>query len=187
MTVKDILILSSEIIDRKDLSDYFKNGSSETSIDVTDDAQTMLNCYNLVVSQIISEYYRLKTIEKFTTIDGVFEYKNLQKNAFSVISVLDENHNKVDAKIYQTKLLTKIKTGYIEYEYIPKNQDIQDEFIFEKTPINSRIVALGVASEYLFVKGCFAESENYNRKFLNAVLSAISKSGKIIIPARKWF
>ena len=99
MTVKDILILSSEIIDRKDLSDYFKNGSSETSIDVTDDAQTMLNCYILVVSQIISEYYRLKTIEKFTTIDGVFEYKNLQKNAFSVISVLDENHNKVDAKI----------------------------------------------------------------------------------------
>jgi hypothetical protein len=187
MTVKEILILCADISDRKDLATYLIEGSSDISPDTSFDAETLLKCYNITISEIATEYYRLKTIEKFTTIDGVFEYKNLQKNAFSVISVLDENHNKVDAKIYQTKLLTKIKTGYIEYEYIPKNQEIQDEFIFEKTPINSRIVALGVASEYLFVKGCFAESENYNRKFLNAVLSAISKSGKIIIPARKWF
>lgn len=187
MTVKDILILSSELIDRKDLSDYFEKGSSETSIDITDDAKIMLKCYNLIISQIISEYYRLTTVEKFNTENGILEYKNLEKNAFSIVKVMDENLNKINAKIYPTKLLTKVNTGYLEYEYIPKEQVLSDNFIFEKTPITNRVVALGVASEYLFIKGCFAESENYNRKFLNAVLSSISKSGKLVIPARKWF
>ncbi len=187
MTVKDILILSSDIIDRKDISDYLKHGSSETSIDASLDAQTLLKCYNLIVSQIISEYYRLNTVEKFTTTNGVFEYKDLSKNAIAIISVKDENFVKVDAQIYPTKLFTKLEKGYIEYEYVPNEQEENDEFIFQNTPITGRIVALGVASEYLFIKGCFAESDNYGRKFSNSILSAITKKGKIILPARKWF
>ncbi len=187
MTVKDILILSSDIIDRKDVSDYLSHGSSETSIDASLDAQTLLKCYNLIVSEIASEYYTFSTVEKFTTNDGVFEYENLSKNALAIVSVKDENFNKVNVEIYKTKFLTNINTGYIEYEYLPCEQALNDIFIFENSPITSRIVALGVAREYLFIKGCFAESENFGIKFKNAILSSLCKKGKIILPARKWF
>ncbi len=187
MTVKDILILSSEIFDRKDISDYIKQGSSDTSIDASLDYQTLLNCYNLIVAEIVSEYYRLTTLEKITINDGVFEYKNLSQNVLAIVKVLNDNYEKVDAKIYPTKLITKINSGYIEYEYLPCKQNENDDFIFENTPITPRIVALGVASEYLFIKGCFAESENYNRKYRNSLIMSISKCGKITIPARKWF
>ena len=187
MTVKDILILSSDLIDRKDISDYLKHGSSETSIDAGLEAQTLLKCYNLIVSEIISEYYRLNTIESFVATNGTFEYKNLSKNAIAIINVKDENLVKVDAKIYPTKLFTKTNKGYIEYEYVPTEQAESDNFIFENTPITNRIVALGVAREYLFIKGSFAESDNYGKKFVNSILSAITKKGRIILPARKWF
>ncbi len=187
MTVKDILILSSELIDRKDICDCLKNGSSENSIDVSCDAETLLKCYNLNVSEIVSEYYRLTTVEKFTKNSDEFKYSLLSKNPLAIVNVLDENFNKVQANIYPTKLLTKINSGYIEYEYLPSNQLESDTFIFENTPITARIVALGVASEYLFIKGCFAESENFNAKFRNSIMVAISKNNKIRIPARKWF
>ena len=83
--------------------------------------------------------------------------------------------------------IISIKKGKIYYEYLPIKEELSSDFCFEFTPITSRAVALGIATEYLLIKGEYSEAENFNSRYKNALIGCLSPKTNKKIPARKWF
>ena len=94
MTVQEILILCADISDRKDLATYLIEGSSDISPDTSFDAETLLKCYNITISEIATEYYRLKTIEEFSTENGILDYEKLKENPLAIVKVYNNKEVK---------------------------------------------------------------------------------------------
>lgn len=187
MIVKDVLILSSQLLDKIELVNYYQNNSSENSPDVYLEASALLSCYNLVVNEIATNYYRLKTCEDFEISTDILDYNILQKHPLAIEKITDENGKKISVEILPTKLVTPIKKGKIYYEYLPIKEELSSDFCFEFTPITSRAVALGIATEYLLIKGEYSEAENFNSRYKNALIGCLSPKTNKKIPARKWF
>ncbi len=186
MTVKEILILCADISDRKDLATYLIEGSSDISPDTSFDAETLLKCYNITISEIATEYYRLKTIEEFSTNNGVLEYETLKENPLAIVKVYNNKGEQVKAKILPTKLYTNIESGLIEYEYLPKNQKVEDTCCFNGTQITGRVIALGIVTQFLLIKGAYNEAENFNGRYRSALLASLTPRRVKKIPPRKW-
>ncbi len=186
MTVKEILVLSATLSDRKDLATYIVEGSSDISPDTSLDAETLLKCYNITISEIATEYYRLKTIEEFVATNGFLEYENLKENPIAIVKVYDKKGEQVDAKILPTKLYTNIESGLVEYEYLPKDQTQEEICCFNGTQITGRVIALGIVTQFLLIKGAYNEAENFNGRYRASLLASLTPRQVKKIPPRKW-
>ena len=186
MTVKDILKTVAVLINREEILEFLNNGYANNYSAINDDVNLLVTCYNIVAEEIATEYYKLKTIEKHISKNGVLKYSEFINNPISIISVKDKNDNSVTYKVMPSEILLNELEVFVEYCYTPQNKGLDEVSDYSSTPIKNRVIAYGVATEYLLIKGAFEEAVLWHEKYVEALKGSLIKSKMKKIKGRVW-
>ncbi len=194
MTIKDIVELASVYLQLEDVlstSNFSSSLNANTNPQVTADELTtrtvnlLIRCTSLVLSEIATDFIKLKKEENVKCENNTVNYNQLSENVLDILKVKTLGEMPLKFK----KRPEGIEINYdgevmIEYAYLPASyQALSDEIAgFDLIP--ARIIAYGVASEYSFISGMNSEASMWDERFKNAMLSLSKKSG--YIPPRRW-
>ncbi len=181
MKIKDIFYIVCELCGNNALAESIKN--SEVSND-NSDIKRMINCYNLVISELSEEVEPLIFSETLSSLDEKFYFSNFAKTPRQVLNVLVNGKEK-DFKVYPDYVKVEATQAEIIYDYVPKTCENLDSLAEYDGIFSERVLALGVASEYLLVSGLYQEALMMREKFEKAITSFKQKQ-KLIIKARRW-
>ncbi len=181
MKIKDIFYIVCELCGNNALAESIKK--SEVNIDDSD-IKRMINCYNLVVSELSEEVEPLIFSETLSSLNGKFYYSDFSKTPRQVLKVL-VNGKETDFIVYSDYVKVEATEAEIIYDYVPKNAENLDSLAEYDGVFSERVLALGVASEYLLVSGLYQEALMMREKFEKAITSFKQKQ-KHIIKARRW-
>lgn len=184
--IKEILIKSCEILNRNDIIQTLKsvNKTEEISNEqIQSEVYKLLSYYNFVASSIFQNYFELTFTDTLMSDEyNKIQYYNLSFEPLKILSIYDEKHNPLSARVFSGYILTNSanKTYKITYTYLP--EDIKDIDCVSELPkiINKKIICYGVVSEYLASKNLFNESEFWKNKFMYEIFKL--KTHK----ERKW-
>ncbi|MBO5851031.1 MAG: hypothetical protein J6R29_01715 [Clostridia bacterium] len=186
MTVKDILITASTLLNRSDIKDFINGKAVENYNQVEEDFNLLLNCYNLVEEEISTDYFRLKDTQTFTVVDGVIKCQDFKNNVLTVLSVKNLNGSAVNAEIKPDGIYTNENKVEIEYTFVAPYKTLKDVSSFIYTPITKRAIAYGTITEYSLIKGDYEEAVTWHKKYINALTSSLSNKKIKKIKERKW-
>ena len=100
-------------------------------------------------------------------------------------NVTNVNGSPIKYKITNAGIELKVNKAIIKYSYFPKDIVVTDDIDYY-TKINEYIMAQGVISEYLFLKGDFEESYIWDKRFKNSIISLMRPKRNIVTPAKRW-
>ena len=157
MTVKEVVELSAELL----------------GVELTEEnTATLLDCYNLVENELATDYFPLRTVDKVLIKENEIKYANLQRQAYRIMGVCDENSKEVKYKIYpQYMTIDKKYNGkycLVRYAYVPKEKKIDDISDFEEGMFKD-ILAYEVCAEYCIINGDFEQGKLWDDKYKKAI------------------
>ena len=194
MTIKDIVELASVYLQLEDVlstSDFSSSLNANTNSQVTADELTtrninlLIRCTNLVLSEIATDFIKLKKQENVICEDNIIPYGAFSENVLDILKVKTQGEMPLKFKKRPDGLqVNHSGTVKVEYSYLPSSyHTLTDEIVgFDLIP--ARIIAYGVASEYSFISGLTQEASLWDDRFKNAMLALTKKSG--YIPPRRW-
>ncbi len=178
MTVREVLLLSASFLDDKELAAAL-SGSS-----VTGEAETLLNCFNVIENEIALDDYPLKMTETLSFENGLLPYPKFAKTPIDVLSVKSG-----DVRVHFTLTPAGVRCdcaeGEVTYTYAPTAKTISGTSE-HGGKISARLMALGVASEYCFVKGRTDEGKIWGVKYREALKSAGILRHPLCVRSRRW-
>lgn len=190
MTVLEVLENASLYLNLKEEFESIFN--NDKSAEVTEETQNqfekLIDCLNLVVSDIAGQYCKLMTTEKVQFVDNSFDILNLTKCANKIFFVKDENGFKQNFKIIDNKIVCENSGNFtVEYSFYPQKFTKDDELSIFSGKIGVKTFALGVACEYCFVSGFFDDAKIWEERFVNCLKNNLRKIGHSHMPKRRWF
>ena len=127
----------------------------------------LLNCYNLVVHELATDYFPILEADKFFNVDDKIYFKDFSRKAYFIKGVQDFRGDKVDYKIYPEYIeLTKNYDGgtfFVKYYYIPAEKDLYSTCTYGAEYIS--IIKYGIAAEYCLQQGNFELAKIYSDKY----------------------
>lgn len=186
MTVKEILKTASTLLNRADIKNYLNGEAVDDYLQVEEDFNLLLSCYNLVEEEIATDYFNLTHCETFTVVDGVVSCNDFSNNPLAVLSVKNLNGKAVNATIKPDGIYTKESKIVVEYTYVPENKTENDLSSFENTLISKRALALGTITEFSLIKGDYEEAVMWHKKYLTALTNCLARKKVNKIKERKW-
>jgi hypothetical protein len=135
----------------------------------------LFRCANLVVSNIAVNYLDCVDVEKFNVEDGKIDFSQFQKNCFKIRSVKMYN-NEIDYDLYMNRLTVPNGEVTVEYAYIPKFTDGEQEIVSVMGKFDESILLYGIVAEYASISGLFTEHKIYSGKF-DTLLSKFTRCG----------
>lgn len=182
MTVKEVIIDVLDRLDKKDLKEKLMAENSEFTDEENDFITKLISFFDLVQDEVATEYIPLIHKEKVRSEYGKFSLNSLEKTPVYVLSIKNENGEKIKYKICGKELLF-LGNGEIEYCYSPNNAAIDGnvEILLPK-----RAIVYAVLREYYLAEELLQESSFYEDKFKNSLLIFSRKHGEIKMPARLW-
>lgn len=181
MTVKSVLMLSLTMMNRKDLV------SALSLSTLTDEVEKLLNCYNLVVSELCEEYLPLIHTQTISSTSGRYHFNLFHKTPLEIKAVFNRNGDEISYKQTPLYIICDEPEITVSYVYYPQNAKINDVSVYDKTKISERILALGVAREFLLQSGLYEEALSFDNRFQQALTQVLLKKSGAIIRARSWF
>lgn len=194
MTIKDIVELASVYLQLEDVlstSDFSSSLNASVNPQVTADEITtrninlLIRCTSLVLSEIATDFIKLKKQETLPVVNSQISYNAFSENVLDVLKVKTLGEMPLKFKKHPEAVMVNHDGNVlVEYRYLPASyKALSDEIVgFDLVP--ARIIAYGVASEYSFISGMNSEASIWDERFKNAMLSLSKKSGNI--PPRRW-
>ena len=182
MLVKDIIILACDFTENQDLGKALEENSSLT------DEQTLLcdslvKCFNLVNSEIASDYTPLLKNEDLKTKDFKVNFSDFTFVPSQIYAVKDKNGRKVRFKVFDNYLIAFASTINVTYTSLPDDMALTSEFT---TTLPERIYAYGVAREYYFLQSLFDDADIWEERFKDALQIFCRKRSEVVMPERRW-
>ncbi len=186
MTVKEVLTLSSQFLNKEDeLKDDIASGGESSG---TKTFKTLLNAVNIVNNEIASDYFPLTIEEEIDIQNNKIYYDDLSKNVKDIYTItsLDRSMS------YRFKTFENYLNVFaggrvvITYSYFPEQAAAQDILTTFGGKVSARTFALGVVAEYYFISGIFDEAQVWHKRFVDSINSNLSKKGIVKMPKRKW-
>lgn len=193
MTVIDILKVASEYLHLSDeLSVFFDIETNLVTDSISDDVQKKFDKLLLAFNNTINEIATTKFPPKSTFV----YFSSLGQNTVNLSTETGKEINKV-LKIYsnarknivfaqvEDEVVFNSDGGYvfIVYSFLPKIYKADDSLDIFYT-LGTRLLALGVASEYLYLSEIYDDSERLRNEFEEGLAKVIQESLKI--KARRW-
>ena len=182
MTVKDVIYYACIMCGKEDLAEKIMSGVVP---DDNPDVVRMLNCYNLTVSELSDEIEPLVYTETLSSEDGEYYYTDFSKPPKQILKVTCFGKN-VDYTVCRDKLVTGLTSCEVTYDYRANRvHSLSDEIEYDEKVFSPRVLAMGVASEYLLISGLYEECASWRSRYENAIETyLISKTRKI--KQRRW-
>ena len=149
-------------------------------------ANTFLTCLNLIIEDIAKDYLPLLCEEEIAFTDKKFEYNKLSNVISDVIKLQTLTGLSLKFKCFPSFIKAETNKAVITYTYLPDEVTFGQEFNFFDNKLTPRIIAYGVAMEYLFLNSLSDESAIWESRFLNSLESALRKKHNVTLPKRRW-
>ena len=187
MKVRDVLKIVSMFVNlEKELGEGLEEGSNNAGDTAKQEIEVLLNCLNLTYQEIC-EYVVLKNKKVLPVINGKILFLDIDDNFKKTISVKDVKTSR--------KIKYDLGDGCL---YINPNVE-QVEIIYSQTPqqlsidaevkclggIGEKCFAMGVASEYFYIKSFYDEAEMFYKRFKDLLRCSIKKTSGYV-PKRRW-
>lgn len=187
MTVSDILNDAGDLIQSASL--FEELSSSTLPASKSSDSKILVNCLNVVLNDICSNYFEIKKVYEnhFTNkvllnnILGDFDLKD-------IIAVYDLTGAEISYSISNGYIITDRVGFRVEYTVFPLTVKTKTDSIdfWENKSLKSFIIAQGVVAEFYLIKGCFEESQIWDQKFRQSMHSIAQPRKEIKMPVRRW-
>ncbi|MBR1891181.1 MAG: hypothetical protein IJ811_01640 [Clostridia bacterium] len=182
MTIKDILELTCVYCGKEDLAKRLKQDKIPFE---NDEVQKLVGCYDLVTRELSEEVLPVYATEILTSPDGVYYFSQFSSVPKQIVKVTRDG-KAVKFSVSFDRVTTDSDRVEITYDrLIKKANDFSDVCEYTDTDVSERMLALGVASEYMLISGLFDQAESYRRRYERAVESVLLKRNKVL-KARRW-
>ena len=160
--------------------------SGETPDDDTKkEIELLTRCANLVLVEIASCYYPLKTVEKVTASGGYIYYENLSKPIIDTYYIKNSAGEGVRFTEYFYRIAVRDGEYEIEYSYACPPLSLDDEIPYKNNRVSDRILAYGIACEYCVISGMVNEASIWQKRYYDALIGSGDKREKKV-KARGW-
>ena len=188
MIVKNVL---KNAINYLGLTHLFNTTMFDGAIAPTNDEQaeisTLINCLNLVINQVASEYVTLKDEVSINTSNGVVYFSKLSNRVVSDILNVKQSGIKVSYIIKPDRLETVPGQVEIEFAYQPRQINSLTETIdFSNFKLNERVLAYGVVAEYNFLYANYDDATIWDNRFKNSLANLIRPHRDVKVKERLW-
>lgn len=164
------------------LAEKLLDGADKNS---PDEADLLLGCANNCLSEIASEYLPLVAEKTATAQDGKIPYSQLGETIYDVTEVRRENE-KADFELMPSYIKVKKDGEYtVKYCYCPGELSPSDDVPFG-TNITARVIAYGIAAEYMLIKGFYEEAVTFDKVFKDALVRASYGRKERRVKRRRW-
>ena len=196
MQVNEILKLSAIFAGEEDVASSLllnpelsedENLEMQDEQSVINKANTFLVCLNLIIEDIAKDYLPLLNEEEIAFVNKKFEYKNLSKVIADIIKLQTLTGLSLKFKCFPSLIKAETNKAIITYSYLPDEVSFNQEFDFFDSKLTPRIIAYGVAMEYMFLNSLSDEAAIWENRFLNSLENALRKKHSISLPKRRWF
>lgn len=172
--LKDILIKTSELINRDDIINELKSKIEGKSDSLKMDISRMVSYYNYTIEKLCKDYFPMITSQKLYSDNyRKIGLLNLEYQPVKINKVLSNSNEVFFSEFSSYLLVPKINTEYeIIYSYLPeKINNLEDETILPKG-VTEKTICYGIASEFLASKNLMSQSEYWNDKFMLEIFKA---------------
>lgn len=170
MKVKNILTLACNFTDNEKLIE-------------NEETEKMLECFNLVRSEVACEYMPICESEEFEIKDFKLLLSNFKRKPLQILSVKDRFGRNLRFKVFPEYLIVYGSKAKITYTVQPEKVGAEDEI---EDSLPERVYAYGVAREYLMREGMFEDAEIFEVRFKNSLKVLLHKRSETVLPRRRW-
>jgi hypothetical protein len=147
---------------------------------------TMLFCLNAVVDELARGYFPVKKVEDMKSSDGKYNFSDFAERPLKVVKVTSGG-KKVGWHLMPEYLATNEASVTVEYEYAPQKLSEEDEFNYPDAQVSARLVAYGMAAEFMLICGEVESASCWEQKYRQEIDRLLSlKTVKQRIPPRRW-
>lgn len=185
LNIEDVLNSTKLYDESFDVLDEDTTLTGDTNIDKT--FNLLIRCFNLVYSEIATDYLPLINKEEIEVKNGQFELKNLNKNFYKLVKLEDKNFNSVNCEIYNDILYSLDGEYNLVYCYKPSFATLNSEINDFNGKITDRVLAYGLNKEYCYILGLYEDAESYKTKFEESLKSLnVIKKNIVLKNKRRW-
>lgn len=188
MMTLDEVLNGSKIFDETFEIDKEYNEITEGNV-ISNEEKTiemLVRCFNLVYSELSTDYIPLVMCENIVINCGSFNLNNLNNNFYKIVKLVDKFGLDVKYQIYDNVLYAKNGEYQLIYCYVPDFALLNDEINNFNGRITDRVFALGLCKEYCYVCGLFDESSSYKTKFEESLAASERIKRNVVMPKRRW-
>jgi len=184
MTMKEVLKDACLFVGKPELYALrvFTEGGAEPTIDQQSDIDLLVRCFNLVYREIAANFVPLLHKQKVTFTDGRLELEALEKPLTYIKSLRTAGGKAVTYQIFPTHIEADTYSAVLTYAYLPEAVGLNDEVNLFAGQVLPEVVAYGVAREFEFLNGDFADADMWETRFKNALALVHSKKQTKILP-----
>lgn len=185
MTVKDILKLVCSFVGEREILEKFEAEDSTFSAREEKKINSMVKCYNLVMQEIASDYLSLMIKEEIDVEDSILNFSDLSKFVVNIYEIKNRFGINLKFKLFPNYVEINGKAKSIVYSYLPDEKALDDEVeLFYG--LSARVIAYGVASEFLLIEGISEDAEIWEERFKESLFVLSRKRGEHVLPKRNW-
>ena len=187
MEVNKILKLSATLLQLNGLDEIIDNSEFLREND-NDDLKLLMKSINLVTNLIATDYINLTKTKKVNNRSGIVKFKDLADEAiYKIIKVKNVFGENIPFKITSDGIDCLQGSVVVTYSYFPKEYSYNDNIDVFDMGLTERVVAFGVVSEYLFIKGNSDDASVWEDRFKNGMRPIVRHRHEVVMPKRRWW
>ena len=141
---------------------------------------------NMTNNTIAANYFELVDSIEINNKNEIIAFSKLtNKEVIEIKKVMNLDGEELNFKVTPMGVETVKGNLCIVFSYFPQSVEIGDEINYY-TRINSLVFSMGVASEYLFLKGSIDDAYMWDKRFKSNLFSLSRPKRNVKIPARRW-
>ena len=185
MKVKEILNKVTKMLDLKDLENYLMHEENNTE-DINHELEKLILATNMTNGIIASQYFEIIDKVNVKVDNNFIAFEDVAKNnIIEIKGVTNSDGSPIEYKLINNGMFVNANNVNIKFSYFPKEVTIDDSIDYY-TRLNDYVIALGIVSEYLFLKGDFQEYYIWDKRFKNSLNSLIRPKRSIVTPVKEW-
>ena len=187
MEVNKIIQQACTFLGREDLKvSPILLGEVDEDTERVEELELLLKCVNYTLVKIAT-YYKPLTAQVVADAKNQISLAAIDESILNILSVKDSNDCSVEYKIVGNKIIcSNVGRVTITYSYYPKEVTFGDVCNNYLEGVHEQMIALGVVSDYYFMKGMTDEMQTYDAEFHNVMKYITRKKSEIYIKPRRW-
>lgn len=181
MKLNEALKISCDFLELNELKD--KIGAESVDDQSSALISKLVSCANLTYEEIVTEYLPILCTQSLQTSNGKILFSSLSKPICGIVSVKDNIGNDIKYQLSADHISLEDGKVEITYQTIPESLSLGSvvSVIFPE-----RLLAYGIAREYLFLQDQSEAALAYEKRFKDALTNFVRKKSKLLLPRRLW-